>query len=131
MNDTLRMDEDSDLFNRNIKKPVGSMTSGPCSQARRSHGDLLPHLPVRMVEGFCRDVMKPEEGLRMVLPMREEGHGHLPLMAEQCLENGTVFAVHGQDLNAVRSSHHNLSGRDQAPYWREQWFSGLDRGRLG
>src|SRR5208337_2625825 len=104
MDDALRMDEDNDLFNGDIEKPVGLYDlQSFVHQGGRIDGDLFSHRPARVVQGFFYgDLMKPGKGRVPERPSRcreDKAMDILLLVAEQRLEDGAVFTVHGQNLD--------------------------------
>ena len=138
MDDALRMDLDSDLFNGHIEKPVGLDHLQPLvHQGGGVDGDLLPHLPVGMVEGILdRHLVKSAEGEIEERASRcgeDEAMDILLPVAEQGLKDGAVFTVDGQDLDMVPLCllHHDLSRHHQRFFIGQcDGLSGLD-GREG
>ena len=122
MDDALALHHDLDFFRRQAKEPYGlDEFQTLVHQGGGVDGDLRAHIPVGVFKGVCTGLAAQllgghtEEG---TAGGSEQNLGQTggALLILQALEDGRVFAVHGQQLHAVlfHSLRDQMSAGDKA-----------------
>ena len=122
MDDALGMDDHLDLLRGHVKQPFRlDDFQGLVEHGRRVHGDLLAHVPGRVVQclglGGVHDFFLRPGAEGAAGGRQEDAGGLLPLPPLQALEDGAVLAVHrqqGRDPVFHRALlHHQLAAGHQ------------------
>src|SRR5450830_2008717 len=142
MNHTLRVDYHLDLIRLRIEQPASlDQLQAFVHHARRIHGDLAPHGPVRVGAGLVRRHMfkiSQRSLTERTTGSRKKNPPHADLaqatgkITGHALENRVVLTVERQQYRATlaHSLHKECAGHDQRFFISQQDFlAGIDSGQ--